>query len=148
MAGNLQAEVEINSSADKYFKLLSKELHHMPNASSDKIHTVDVHEGDWETPGSVKLWTYTIDGKQEIFKEKIEVDEINKSVTMIALEGHVMELYKSYKFTAKAIPKGERCLVALNLYYEKLKPEVTPPQKYLDLLISVVKDVEVHLAMA
>lgn len=60
MAGKLEVYLELNCSADKFFKLLSNQIHHIPKASSDKIHAIEVHEGDWETAGSLKLWTYTI----------------------------------------------------------------------------------------
>ncbi|OWM64003.1 hypothetical protein CDL15_Pgr006373 [Punica granatum] len=59
--GKLEAELELKSTVDKLYKRLKSEIHHAPDASSDKIHAIEVHEGDWETPGSVKLWTYTIE---------------------------------------------------------------------------------------
>ncbi|KAJ4844902.1 hypothetical protein Tsubulata_015076 [Turnera subulata] len=144
-AGSLQAELEIKSPADKFFKVFTNQAHHVPNAASDKVHSVDVHEGDWETAGSVKQWEYTIDGKKEIFKEKIEVDEANKSFTMTAVGGHLLEQYKSYKIIAKVIPKGEGSLLAINIDYEKLKPEDTPPHNYLELVLSILKDVDAHV---
>ena len=39
-------------------------MHLIPNVSSDKIQGVQVHEGDWETTGSVKHWNYTL-GKRK-----------------------------------------------------------------------------------
>lgn len=62
MALSIQSEVEIKSPADGFFRRLTKELHQVPNAS-EKVHGVEVHEGDFETHGSIKLWSYTI-GKQ------------------------------------------------------------------------------------
>ncbi|XP_050232667.1 MLP-like protein 28 [Mercurialis annua] len=144
----LEAELELQySSADKFFTLLSKEIYHTSKASSDKIQQIDVLQGDWETSGSVKLWSYTIDGKQEIFKEKVEVDEANKVVIMTAIEGHILEQYKSFKITHKAIPKsgGAADVLKITVEYEKLKPEDEPPTKYLDFILCVVKDVDVHL---
>ena len=65
LAGTLETELELKSPADKLFKRLSREIHHTPNASSDKVHAIEVQEGDWAAPGSVKLWSCTI-GKDHI----------------------------------------------------------------------------------
>jgi hypothetical protein len=60
LTGKLEAVVEIQSASDKFFSVLSTENHKVPDASSDKVHGVEVHEGDWKTTGSVKLWKYTV----------------------------------------------------------------------------------------
>ncbi|KAL5761040.1 hypothetical protein ACOSQ2_019878 [Xanthoceras sorbifolium] len=52
-----------------------------------KVEAVDLHEGDWETPGSIKLWKYIIDGKTEIFKERV----LNKD------EGGLVKLSLEYE---------------------------------------------------
>ena len=58
LTGQLEKEIEIKTPAEKFYNIFKSQCHHMPNLTTDKIHTVDVHEGDWETPGSVKLWKY------------------------------------------------------------------------------------------
>lgn len=61
MEGKVERELELKSSADKFFKRLASELHHAPNASPEKVHAIEVHGGDFsESHGSVQLWTYTI----------------------------------------------------------------------------------------
>ena len=60
MTTKLEGEVETRSSADKVFEIISAQQHHLPNACSNRIHDVAVHEGDWPTSGSVKLWKYTV----------------------------------------------------------------------------------------
>ncbi|PKI58113.1 hypothetical protein CRG98_021492 [Punica granatum] len=42
--GKVEAELELKSTPDMYFKRLKSEIHHAPNASSDKIHAIEVHE--------------------------------------------------------------------------------------------------------
>ncbi|EEF27183.1 Major latex protein, putative [Ricinus communis] len=148
LSAKLQVDVELKSSAEKFFKLLSKQIHQIPNASPGNIHQVDVHEGDWETAGSVKLWTYTIDGKREIFKEKVEIDEARKIVTMTAVEGHILELCQSYKIIIEAVPKDEGAVAKITTEYEKFKPDDAPPNKYLNFIVYVVKDVDAHLVNA
>ncbi|KAH8500620.1 hypothetical protein Peur_042456 [Populus x canadensis] len=148
LAGKLEINFELKCSADKFFEVLSRQAHQIPNASSGEIHAIEVHEGDWVATGSVKLWTYTIDGKPEVFKEKVEVDEVNKSVSLIAVGGHVLEQYKSYKITLKTVSMAEGGVVKILLDYEKLKPDDPPPNKYLDFVIKVVKDIDEHLVKA
>ncbi|KAC0944287.1 hypothetical protein FH972_027131 [Carpinus fangiana] len=63
LTGKLEAVVEIQSASDKFFSVLSTENHQVHDASSDKVHGVEVHEGDWKTTGSVKLWKYTVEGE-------------------------------------------------------------------------------------
>ncbi|XP_010044194.2 MLP-like protein 43 [Eucalyptus grandis] len=146
LAGTLETELELKSPADKYFKRISSELHHAPNASPDKVHAIEVHEGDRETPGSVKLWTYTLNGKKEVFKDKIEVDEAKKSVTLVAVDGHVMEKYKSYKVTLHIVPRGEASVAKITLDFEKHHESHDDPKDYLQFVISVAKDIDEHLA--
>lgn len=89
------------------------------------------------------------DGKPEIFKEKMEIDETNKSVTLIAVEGHVLELYKSYKNHLQFVSKHDGDdLVKITLHYEKFKADDEAPTKYLDFVVNVVKDIDAHLAKA
>lgn len=59
LTGKLEAEVELKCPADKLFSVFRCETHQIPNVASDKIHAIEVHEGDWEAHGSVKLWKYT-----------------------------------------------------------------------------------------
>jgi len=75
LSGKVEGEVEIQASADKFFHIFRKKLHHVPNISSERIHAAKVHEGDWENVGSVKHWDITI-GKvlvtfQLLFKNSI-----------------------------------------------------------------------------
>lgn len=63
----LEADVELKCSADKFFEIWSYQASQAPDAASDKVHAVEVHEGDWIAAGSVKLWTYTIGMAQQLF---------------------------------------------------------------------------------
>ncbi|KAJ9153087.1 hypothetical protein P3X46_026571 [Hevea brasiliensis] len=83
-----------------------------------------------------------------IMKEKLDVDKVNKTITFTTVEGHVLEQYKSYKAILQVIPKGDGGLVKICVECEKLKADDPPPSKYLDILVSVVKDVDAHLVKA
>lgn len=56
---SIESDLEIEAPADVFFKRLSKELYQVPSVS-EHVHGVEVHEGDFETHGSVKSWSYTI----------------------------------------------------------------------------------------
>uniref|UniRef100_A0A2P2K165 MLP-like protein 328 n=1 Tax=Rhizophora mucronata TaxID=61149 RepID=A0A2P2K165_RHIMU len=144
----LEVDLGLKCSADQFFKFLSTEIHQIGNTSSDKIQNVRVNEGDWKTHGSIKEWKYTIDGKTEIFKEKVEVDEVSKTVSFVAVGGHILDQYKSYKIVYQAVPKDEGTFVRVKLEYEKLKSVDPRPNKYLELLINVVKDIDAHVVKA
>ncbi|PRQ40948.1 putative START-like domain-containing protein [Rosa chinensis] len=143
----LEEVVEIKSSADKLYAIITTEHHNVPKASSDHIHDVAVHEGDWETSGSIKLWKYTVDGTVETLKEKVEIDEANKRVSFTALEGHVLEQYKNYNSIIQVTPKSDEGsnLVKITVEYEKLNEGDQPPNKYLRFLVNVMKDIDAHL---
>lgn len=86
------------------------------------------------------------DGKAEVFKEQVEFDDENFSVTLIGLEGDVFEHYKTFKVIYKVVPDGpEHSLAVLILEYEKLNDGSPYPYKYLDIMNNLTKDIESHL---
>ncbi|XP_030482733.2 MLP-like protein 34 [Cannabis sativa] len=147
--GKVEKEIEIKTPAEKFYNILKGQCHHIPNLTTDKIHTIDVHEGDWETPGSVKLWKYNIGGKVETFKEKVDVDDENKAVIFTAVGGHVLDHFKSYKGTFKVTPKADSNqggLVKLTLDYEKRDVnDHDPIDDYMDFLVKLVEDIDTQL---
>lgn len=56
----LEADLQLKTPADKLYNLLKTQNQHVPKVSSDKVQSVQVLEGDWETEGSVRLWKGTI----------------------------------------------------------------------------------------
>lgn len=88
------------------------------------------------------------EGEVEIMKEKVEVDEEKKLVTLTVLEGHCLNLYKSYKIIFQVIPKIEGSSVKITVEYEKLNENIPPPNKYLQLIVNILKDLDAHLLKA
>lgn len=60
LTGKQDVDVEIKSTAEEFYNVLKSKIQHLPNISSDKVHGVEVQEGDWEASGSVKLWKFTV----------------------------------------------------------------------------------------
>ncbi|XP_031261136.1 MLP-like protein 31 [Pistacia vera] len=85
-------------------------------------------------------------GREETYKEKIEVDDQKKSVTLVGLDGDVFKNYKNWKATFQATPKDEKsCVVKHILQYEKLNENVPEPHAYLDFMVKVTQDIAAYL---
>ncbi|KAI7995069.1 MLP-like protein 328 [Camellia lanceoleosa] len=150
LAGKMETEVEIKSDGDEILHMFGgKKAHHVPNLVSHHIQNVDLHEGEWGDHGSVKAWTCVVEGKVETYKERVSIDEENKTVHLTALEGtDCLEFYKSYNLIFQIIPKGETKVVKITIEYEKRNKDVPDPQKYLNHLINLFKDVDSKLVQA
>ncbi|EEF37413.1 MLP-like protein 328 [Ricinus communis] len=148
MKGQLEVEVEIKSSAEKFFNFWKVQPHQVPNHTPSNIQAVHVHEGDWETPGSIRIWHYTVEGKPGKLKERAELDEENKIVKLIGLEGDVFEHYKVYNPIWHPKPKNEGSLVTVAIEYEKRNSSVPVPQIYVDFMVNMTKEIDEALVKA
>nr|XP_023898871.1 MLP-like protein 34 [Quercus suber] len=84
LMGKLEAEVDYKSSADKFYNIIGSQSYHIANASGT-VHEAEVHEGDWETTGSVRQWKFTVGKvvpKSEggSVKVTLEYEKLNKNV--------------------------------------------------------------------
>ncbi|KAJ9166949.1 hypothetical protein P3X46_021638 [Hevea brasiliensis] len=140
--GKLETVLDLKSSPEKFLTLWKKQAYEVPNLTPTNIQGVHVLEGDWVPPGSIKVWNYTIDGKAEVFQEKIELDEEKNIVTLIGLEGDVFKIYKVYTAIWELTPKDQGSLAKLTLEYEKLNENVPVPHNYMDFVISITKDID------
>ncbi|CAK8570372.1 unnamed protein product [Lathyrus sativus] len=141
----LETTVQLKSCPQKFYNFLKSQSQQIPNkAQSENVHGVEIHKGDWNTPGSIKIWKFSIEGKEEIFKEKIEVDEVNKTITYVAAGGNVLELYKNYK----AIVKVENQILMLRIEYENINDDTPPPKKYQQFIMNIVRDLDGNLVKA
>lgn len=60
LKGELETVIELKSSPEKFFGVWKTQAYHIPNHTPDNIHAVDMHEGEWETEGSIKIWRYSV----------------------------------------------------------------------------------------
>ncbi|KAI4388226.1 hypothetical protein MLD38_000574 [Melastoma candidum] len=146
--GTLEAEVELKSTAENFYKIWRSEAHKMPDITSSNIQAVKVHEGDWDSHGAIKIWNYTVGGKTGVFKEKVEFDDANLTVTLHGQEGDVFDEYKVYRPVCKLIPKTQGSLAKLSIEYEKYKESDPNPDKYMAFFISMTKDIDTHASAA
>ncbi|XP_050275431.1 MLP-like protein 28 [Quercus robur] len=148
LKGKVGTEIEIKSPPEKFYNIFKSQAYHVPNAAPNHIQGVDVHEGDWETHGSIKIWKYTAEGESGVFKEKVELDDANRSVTLVGIEGDVMKDYKTFKPIYQVVPKGIGSLAKLSIEYEKLREDVPAPNKYVTLMVNITKDLDAHIMKA
>ncbi|TKY69290.1 MLP protein 43 [Spatholobus suberectus] len=151
LSGKVETEIEIQAPAAKFYNIFRKQLHHIPNISTERVHGAKVHEGDWENVGSVKHWDFTIEGQKTSAKEKIEaIDDDNKSITYSLFDGEISESYKSLRGTLQVIDKENGGVVKWTFEYEKLKENISAPSpdSYLDFAAMVTKDIDAHLSKA
>ncbi|KAF2305512.1 hypothetical protein GH714_006086 [Hevea brasiliensis] len=149
LKGKLETVLELKATPEQYFNVLAKQAHHIPNHTPSNIQAVQVHEGDWETAGSIKIWNYTTpDGKAEILKEQVELDEENKKIVFVGLEGDVMKSYKVFKPSYSLAPKGKGCLATCVIEYEKLNENVPTPHIYMDFMTGIAKEIDAGLVGA
>ncbi|XP_058184353.1 kirola-like [Rhododendron vialii] len=113
--------------------------------SPGNIRNVEFPQGNWGTVGSVIVWHYNQDGKEKTDKAHLEViDEENKLMTLTAVEGDLLQQYKTYRVTMQVDTKGENHSGIWALEYEKLSEDVEDPTTFMDMLVGVTKDIEVH----
>ncbi|KAK0573285.1 hypothetical protein LWI29_005764 [Acer saccharum] len=144
--GQLETDVEIKASADKFHDVFSCRPHHISNVTPEKIQGVDLHEGEWGQPGTIVCWNYMHDGVAEVAKEVIEaIDDENHSTTFRVIEGHLLEKYKDFHIIVQATPKDGGSLVHWTLKYEKVSEDVPDANGMLQLAIDVTKDLDSHL---
>ena len=148
MSGKVEVVLELKSTPEQFYNVFSKQAYDVPTHTPSNIQGVDVHQGDWETSGSIKIWKYTIGGKAETFKEKVELDDETKTITLHGLEGHVFDIYKVFRPVWKLTPKGSGTSANCSIEYEKLNPNVAPPDNYLEFMISLTKDIDAGLSKA
>ncbi|XP_028758985.1 MLP-like protein 43 isoform X3 [Neltuma alba] len=147
LTGNLEFEIEIQSPAIEFFNFFTKQLYNLPNATGS-VHLGEIHEGhDWHAIGSVKHWSYTVDGKVVTCKEKFEaIDEENKSMNVDFSGGDIKDQYKSFKFVMKATDKeGGGAVAKWSFSYEKIHEGIPEPKGYVDFVTIVTKDVDAYL---
>ncbi|KAF2584352.1 hypothetical protein F2Q70_00034975 [Brassica cretica] len=83
--------------------------------------------------------------KQEVFKERREIDDEKKTVTFRGLEGHVMEQLKVYEANFQFIPKSEDgsvCKITFN--WEKRNDDFLDPSNYMKFIKSLAADMDDH----
>ncbi|KAK6922223.1 Bet v I/Major latex protein [Dillenia turbinata] len=111
-------ETKFKCSPDAFFDVVKGKNHHLPKAV-ETIRNIEVHEGDWETEGSIKHWDYICGGP--------------------------LNHYKANKAHVHVLPKEVGGIAKWTLEYEKLRADDPPPHKYIQWAIHITQDLEDYL---
>ncbi|XP_010553835.1 PREDICTED: MLP-like protein 328 [Tarenaya hassleriana] len=145
-SGTYVTEVPLKGSAEKHYRRWRNENHLFPEAIGHHIQGVTVHDGEWDSHGAVKIWNYTCDGKQEVFKERREIDDEKKAVTFVGLEGHVMDELKVYNVIFQFIQTSEDgCVCKVTMIWEKRNDNSPEPINYMKFVKSLAADMDHHI---
>ncbi|XP_074306663.1 MLP-like protein 43 [Silene latifolia] len=140
----IEEKIELNCSADKIFEMLRAKQPDIPELCSDKIPSIEVHQGDWVSVGSTRKWDLNMDRIDAI-------DEENKVITRSVIDGEMMSHYKSLTAHVQAIPKGndnKSCFIIASFEYEKIHEDAPEPKEFLNFGLGVLKDLGHHLSSA
>jgi hypothetical protein len=97
LKGKLETEIEIKADAQKFYETFKQQSHQVPNAT-DHIQAVAVHEGDWETHGSVKIWQYTVGKHLTVYTTLLTLTSLMNSPTSFSLILYIESLSKNRAF--------------------------------------------------
>ena len=142
----VEADVEIKSPASKFHTFVGR-LQHVPKATR-YVQGCDLLEGDWGTVGSIVLWKLLFDGEARVSKDRIEAMDFEKKVIQWrVLEGPLKTQYKSLLKTMKVSPNhgGPGSTVKWNVKYERIDENVAHPERLLQFLVEVTKQVDGYL---
>ncbi|KAJ8773825.1 hypothetical protein K2173_008288 [Erythroxylum novogranatense] len=136
-SGKLDVEVEIKSSADKFWQCIRDSTTVFPKAFPEAYKSIEVLEGDGKAVGSVRLITYS-EGSPlvHVSKERIDlVDETNRVVDYSVIDGDLQKYYKTFKCHIVVGPKEDGCLVKWSCEYEKASEDIAVPHVIKDFVV-------------
>ncbi|XVF43614.1 hypothetical protein PTKIN_Ptkin02bG0054200 [Pterospermum kingtungense] len=144
----MNCQVEIKSPADKFYDTFKSKSQLMPKMSND-VTDVKLVQGDWDSVGSVKQWTFVAGGKSVSVKDIVEnMDDKNRAIVFRVVEGDMMNSFKSWKASLNVMPKGERSLVKWTLEYEKQNESVPDPILFTEFLTTLTENFDAYLLKA
>uniref|UniRef100_A0A1J3JVU5 Bet v I/Major latex protein domain-containing protein n=1 Tax=Noccaea caerulescens TaxID=107243 RepID=A0A1J3JVU5_NOCCA len=142
----VEVDVEIKTAADKFHMFAGRSQH--VSKATRYVQGCDLLEGEWSKVGSILLWKLVFDGEARVSRDRIEAIDFKKNVVQWrVLEGPLKKEYKSILKTMKAIPnqEGPGSMVKWNIKYERIDENVAHPERLLQFLIEVTKEVDRYL---
>lgn len=155
LQGKFEHVQEIKSRAISIMDYLGRKKYNLPKICPDKISSFEVLEGNWGVKNTVLLGRYLLDGKELISKEILEdIDEKKSSVTYNIIGGDMMKFYKALKviiqFQVDVITSSDekKNYVKSTFEYEKLNPEIPPPEQFKDFVAEIIKMIDEYVSSA
>ncbi|KAL4303460.1 hypothetical protein GQ457_10G027060 [Hibiscus cannabinus] len=147
LTGKLEFDVEIDATPEQFYHLFAHNPHHVHHTSSEKVHSCDLHEGEFGKSGSIICWKYVHEGKTKTAKHVLEFDHDNKVIIFNLLEGDLLEEYKSFVVTVQTLPNknGKGSIAHWIVEYEMLHEGVGHPESMRQFFIELTADMGAHL---
>ncbi|MBA0818016.1 hypothetical protein Gohar_019505 [Gossypium harknessii] len=122
----MECQVEIKSSADKFFEAYQTKAQLMPKMANLVVRDVKLVEGSgWDSEGSV--------------------DDKDRTILYKLVEGEIMKAFKSWKSIFNVMPMGEGSSVKWTTEFEKQNDDVPDPVRYGEFLTTWTKNVDTYL---
>ncbi|KAE8667198.1 Detected protein of unknown function [Hibiscus syriacus] len=145
----MDCHLMVRSSADKFYDAFRNKAKLTPKMSDGFVADVKLLQGDWNSVGAVRLWTYDFEGKSQMVKEILEgVDDDNKTMVFKVVEGDVLNYYKSWRTVLNITAAREGSLVKWTMEFEKQNDDVPDPIKNADYLITLARNIDAYLLNA
>ncbi|KAE8667199.1 Detected protein of unknown function [Hibiscus syriacus] len=145
----MDCQVVIKSSAEKLYDAFRTKAPFLPKMSNGLIADVKLLQGDWNSVGAVRLWSYVSQGKSQEVKEIIEdVDEENKRMVFRLVEGDLLQSYDNWRNILNISPTGEGTLVKWTMEFEKQNQDIPDPVEYAASLIALTQNIDAYFLNA
>ncbi|GMJ04448.1 MLP-like protein 31 [Hibiscus trionum] len=142
----MDCQLTIKSSADKFYDAFRTKAQLTPKMSNGLIADIRLLQGDWNSVGAVRLWSYDFEGKSYMIKEMLEnVDDSNKTMVYKLVEGDLLNYYKSWRTILNITPAGDGSLVKWTVEFEKQNDDIPDPIKNADYLITLAANIDAYL---
>ncbi|KAB2019827.1 hypothetical protein E1A91_D07G025000v1 [Gossypium mustelinum] len=142
----MDCQIVIKTPAEKFYNTFRTKSHLIPKMSNGLMIDGKLLQGDWNTVGCVRLWSYVSEGKSEMVKEILEnVDDENKTMVLKMVEGQILNYYKSWRSIFNITPMGEGSLVKWTMEFEKQNENIPDPDKYTSYMMCLTKNIDAYL---
>ncbi|KAL2330798.1 hypothetical protein Fmac_018379 [Flemingia macrophylla] len=142
----VETNVHIEASADQFYDVFCNKTHLIANIFPEKIHSVEIHKGEWGTEGSIISWNYLHEGKPCVCTEVVEgIERENNKVNFKVIEGDLLEHYTSFKFILQVTPKEKGSIVHWVVEYEKAKDGIPEPHFMLQIVVEESQKLDAYL---
>ncbi|XP_062113041.1 MLP-like protein 28 [Humulus lupulus] len=147
----LEVQVELKSSAERFFEIINCKQHLIPKISPDIVKDNKLIKGDLKSKNNNNTFigfALLLLDKSETAKHMVEeLDEENKLITLKMIDGDVMKYYNNVKATFHVTGNmGQKgSLVKWTFEYEKMNDNIPDPTKYAELSSVIIKSIDAYL---
>ncbi|KAA0056082.1 hypothetical protein IC582_013657 [Cucumis melo] len=142
----ISEQVNIKSSAHKYYQFFKNKMDYVLVQMFPEIYkSCKVVEGNGYSHGSIIHLKYNA-GRPEEMKERLAIDDANKSITFECLEGDALRDFEVLKLKFQVFENGNNGgTVNWSIEFVKANEDVASPHHYLLCVSKVAKGLDDYL---